>query len=170
MKRRDFLKSGLTTLAIAGPAFHVGPVYAGSFNGRKIKHIQVRKAARRLELISGRDILKSYPMKLGQNPLGHKQFQGDKKTPEGRYYINRRNSKSKFHLSLGISYPNAEDRAFARRLGRSPGGDIMIHGQPNGKKGTLTHDWTLGCIAMSNRDMEEIWRLIPNGLPILIYA
>lgn len=123
-----------------------------------------------MDLIADGKIVKSYRVRLGKQPKGHKQFQGDGRTPEGTYYISGRNPQSAYHLSLRISYPNRSDLAFAQRRGRSPGGDIFIHGQPNGfKRGTIATDWTRGCIAVSNAEMEEIWRLIPNGCPIHIH-
>lgn len=106
---------------------------------------------------------------FGDDPAGHKQFEGDERTPEGRYTIDARNPNSAYHLSLRISYPNAQDRAFAERLGRSPGGDIFIHGQPNTlPMGRLAGDWTDGCIAVSNQEMQELWDAVPDGTPIEI--
>jgi murein L,D-transpeptidase YafK len=108
-------------------------------------------------------------IKLGDAPFGHKQFQGDEKTPEGNYTINGRNPASRYHLSLRISYPNAADRAFAKSKGQSPGGDILIHGQPNGRNGpAIPNDWTDGCIAVTNSEIEEIWKMVPNGARITI--
>lgn len=170
MQRRDFLKAGLSTTLVTGTALFAAPLQAATLKGQEIDHIQVRKSKRKMDLISREKILKSYGIKLGHQPQGHKRFQGDGKTPEGHYWIDRRNPNSAFHLSLGISYPNSKDAAFARSQGRSPGGNIFIHGQPNGKRGTLEYDWTRGCIAVSNSDMEEIWSLIPNGMRIYIFA
>jgi murein L,D-transpeptidase YafK len=101
--------------------------------------------------------------------VGHKQFEGDERTPEGRYVIDYGNPNSAYHLSLHISYPNAQDRAFAESQARSPGGDIFIHGQPNALPiGRMTGDWTDGCIALSNAEIEELWSLIGDGTPIEI--
>jgi murein L,D-transpeptidase YafK len=106
-------------------------------------------------------------IQFGDAPMGHKRFQGDERTPEGRYTIDWRNPKSRFHLSLRISYPNAADRAHAARYGRSPGGDIFIHGQPNQlPMGRMRGDWTDGCIALSNAEIEELWQLVPDGTVI----
>ncbi|NQX95866.1 MAG: L,D-transpeptidase family protein [Erythrobacter sp.] len=106
-------------------------------------------------------------IQFGDAPMGHKQFQGDERTPEGRYTIDWRNPQSRFHLSLHISYPNEADRAHAARYGRSPGGDIFIHGQPNQLPvGRMRGDWTDGCIALSNAEIEELWQLVPNGTVI----
>ena len=114
-------------------------------------------------------------LQYGDAPLGHKQFEGDERTPEGRYTIDWRNPNSSYHLSLHISYPNDADRAFAEAQGRSPGGDIMIHGQPNGlplaDAGVrMPGDWTDGCIAVSNAEIELLWQAIPDGTPIEIRA
>src|SRR6478736_6016345 len=105
-------------------------------------------------------------------PIGPKTRQGDHRTPEGHYVIDRRNSRSQFHRSLHISYPNAADRDHARALGVSPGGDIFIHGLPNGYgfigAAHRTRDWTDGCVAVTDQEIEEIWTLVNNGTPIEI--
>lgn len=164
MNRRRLLAAGAAALILPAAAQAATP-------GARIDHIQVRKAARKLELISrDRNILRSFSIQLGSNPVGHKRFQGDGRTPEGIYSINRRNPNSKFHLSLGLDYPNARDRAFARSHGRSPGGDIFIHGQPNRHPETIERDWTLGCVAMSNEDMRELYRAIPIGCQVRIFS
>lgn len=106
-------------------------------------------------------------IQFGDAPMGHKQFQGDERTPEGRYTIDWRNPQSRFHLSLRISYPNAADRAHAARYGRPAGGDIFIHGQPNHlPAGRMPGDWTDGCIALSNAEIEELWQIVPDGTVI----
>lgn len=108
-------------------------------------------------------------IQLGDAPHGHKQFEGDEKTPEGRYTIDWGNPDSAYHLSLHISYPNEADRAFARAQGRSPGGMIMIHGQPNALPlGRVPGDWTDGCIAVSNAEIEWLWQTVGDGTPIEI--
>ncbi|BDI60517.1 murein L,D-transpeptidase family protein [Qipengyuania nanhaisediminis] len=116
----------------------------------------------------GRPVRAYRGLQFGDAPGGHKRFQGDERTPEGIYTIDRRNPQSRFHLSLGISYPNASDRAFAAQYGRSPGGDIFIHGQPTGRPGRMRGDWTDGCIALSNAEIEELWQIVPDGTPIEI--
>jgi len=122
--------------------------------------------------MSGPTVLKTYKISLGTTPVGPKQRQGDHKTPEGHYVIDRRNPKSRFYRSLHISYPNADDRARAAQSEIDPGGDIMIHGLPNGFGWFgdlhLLHDWTDGCIAVSDEEMDEIWRAVPDGTPIEI--
>ena len=132
--------------------------------------IIVDKSERTLVVMRGGAVTKTYrDIKLGDAPTGHKQFEGDEKTPEGRYSISGRNPGSRYHLSLRISYPNAADRANAARFGRPAGGDIFIHGQPNGSPiSRLPHDWTDGCIALSNAEIEELWRLVRDGTAITI--
>lgn len=118
--------------------------------------------------------LRSYKIAMGGNPVGPKQCEGDERTPEGLYMIETRNPDSKYHLSLKISYPNAQDVEQAESMGLSPGGDIFIHGVPN--QSSLLDEfmyqfqpgWTDGCIAVRNRDMEELWTLVADGTPIEI--
>lgn len=116
--------------------------------------------------------LKSYKIALGRNPIGHKIQEGDHKTPEGNYLLDRRNAKSRFYRSIHISYPDEKDRAHAAKLGVSPGGDVFIHGLPNGfgwlGKLHLAMDWTDGCIAVTDEEMDEIWQAVPDGTPIEI--
>ena len=138
----------------------------------KADKVVLHKGQRKLEIFRRGRKLKTYRVSLGFNPLGHKEQQGDGRTPEGRYVIDWRNPKSKYHLSLHVSYPNRKDKASARKRGVKPGGDIMIHGLPNhmGYLGPLHrfYDWTAGCIAMTNEEIREIWRAVPNGTPIEI--
>ncbi len=108
-------------------------------------------------------------LQFGGAPEGHKRFEGDERTPEGRYTIDTRNPASAYHLSLRISYPNEQDRSFADDRGASPGGEIFIHGQPNWlPAGRVPGDWTDGCIALANAEIEELWRLVRDGTPIEI--
>lgn len=135
-----------------------------------VDQVLVSKSARTLTLYGNGKALRTYRgIQLGDAPSGHKRFQGDEKTPEGRYVIDYRNPASRYHLSLHISYPNAQDRAYAQARGRNPGGDIFIHGQPNGFPARVPGDWTDGCIALSNNEMEEMWEAVPNGTVIDIY-
>jgi len=119
-------------------------------------------------LLNGNRALKSYDIALGFAPDGDKIVEGDGKTPEGHYHIDRRNPDSRFHLSLGISYPNRRDVAAAKALGKDPGGDIFIHGE-----GTLASklkpDWTWGCIAVTNKEMEEVYAMVRTGTIISIF-
>ena len=134
--------------------------------------VEIIKASRQLNLFRGGEIIKSYPVSLGFSPIGHKAKEGDGRTPEGLYAAEFKNARSRFHLALRVSYPNADDRKIAREQGVSPGSDIMIHGLPNGiswlDRLHLSRDWTDGCIAVTNSEMEEIWRLVATGTPIEI--
>ena len=129
--------------------------------------VLIEKIERRLTLLSKGEVIKTYKIALGGNPVGPKERQGDNKTPEGTYIIDSRNRGSGYHLSLHISYPNEKDKMRAKELGVSPGGDIMIHGIKNGLSwGGVSHaevDWTKGCIAVTDEEMEEIYKLVPNG-------
>ena len=140
--------------------------------GRTADLIRVDKSERTLTLYAqGKPVRVYRGLQFGDAPEGHKRFQDDERTPEGRYTIDARNPASAYHLSLRISYPNAADRAYAAGRGRSPGGDIFIHGQPNGlPAGRLPGDWTDGCIALANAEIAELWRLVPDGTPIEIEA
>jgi murein L,D-transpeptidase YafK len=152
----------------AALALIAGPVQAGL--AAPVDHIVIDKSDRTLTLIAAGKIVRAYSgIKLGDAPVGHKQFEGDEKTPIGTYTINGRNPNSAYTLSLRISYPNAADRAFAAQRGRSPGGDIFIHGQPNKSPAyALPWDWTDGCVALPNRHIREIWGLVPNGTKVTI--
>lgn len=127
--------------------------------------IRVYKAVRRMDLLRDGKVIRSYRVHLGGVPTGHKREQGDQRTPEGEYAISYRNAASRFHLSLRVSYPNADDSRQARARGVDPGGDIMIHGgTPPGE----SRDWTEGCVAVTNAEIEEIWSLVPLGTPVRI--
>ena len=134
--------------------------------------VRVDKSERRLELLHKGTVLRSYRVALGNAPEGHKREEGDERTPEGRYVLDWRNPGSSFHKSIHISYPNAADRAAAKAAGRDPGGLIMIHGQPNGFGWwswlLQLVDWTDGCIAVTDAEMDEIWTMVDNGTPIEI--
>lgn len=138
-----------------------------TYDGPEVTRIIVNKSARQLILMHHDEVLRAYEMELGFAPEGDKQMEGDGRTPEGSYIIDRRNPNSEFYLSIGISYPNEEDIAEAEALGESPGGDIFIHGTPNPfRRGD---DWTAGCIAISNREMREVYSMVRLGTPIDIY-
>lgn len=132
--------------------------------------IRVRKAARVMELYAGDRLVHVIAhIQLGDEPVGPKRFKGDERTPEGRYTVDWGNPKSAYHLSLHISYPSAADRAYAAARGRSPGGMIMIHGQPNAwPAARVPGDWTDGCIAVSDAEIEALWDAVPDGTPIEI--
>ena len=147
-------------------------IAAGLPQDEKADRVVVVKKDRSLTLLRHGAILKTYKIALGGNPVGPKTRQGDHKTPEGIYTLDSRNAHSRFYRSIHISYPNAEDRRRANRTGVLPGGDIFVHGLPNGF-GWLgdTHrlkDWTDGCIAVTNDEMDEIWRAVPDGTMIEI--
>lgn len=136
--------------------------------------IVVSKDDKQLFLLRDGAVIRTYQIAMGSNwDQGHKQQEGDERTPEGRYLIDWRNPKSVAHLSLHISYPNPADQEAAHQAGRNPGGAIMIHGLPNGwgLLGPLHHliDWTNGCVAVTNAEMQEIWSMVPDGTPIEIY-
>ena len=137
-------------------------------NQTEATHIEVFKNERRMVLFDDDTILSTHDIDLGFAPVGHKQQEGDGRTPEGRYYVNRRNPDSRFHLSLGLSYPNAQDIAAARAAGIDPGKDIFIHGRGNPRR-WRGDDWTDGCIAVSNWEMERIYARVSNGTPVDIY-
>jgi len=136
----------------------------------QIDRIEINKSDRVLTVFRDGEALRHYPIALGFAPVGDKTEEGDGKTPVGEFVINRRNPESAFHLSLGIDYPQADDIARADANGTSAGGDIFIHGQPNGLGNlvTLPGDWTAGCIAISDVEIEELWRITPNGTPVTI--
>jgi murein L,D-transpeptidase YafK len=138
----------------------------------KIDRILVEKSARRLSIFQKANQIKSYRIALGRNPLGAKQEEGDMKTPEGIYKIDGRNPQSSFHLALHISYPSDEDDERAAARGVPPGFDIMIHGIQNGRGwiGAFHrwNDWTAGCIAVTDEEIEELWRVTPDGTTIEI--
>lgn len=136
--------------------------------------VEVRKSERKLSLIKGDKVVREYRVALGKNPYGHKEQEGDNRTPEGDYVLNWRNPNSSFHRSINISYPNEIDRWLAEARGVSPGGLIMIHGMPNYVRSPAVlreyegRDWTNGCIAVQNHEMDEIWTAIKDGTPIRI--
>lgn len=158
---RRFIFGGLM-LALAG----CGSKFR-SYKGPAVTRIYVLKKQRIMYLMHNRQVLKAYRIGLGFAPVGDKKIEGDGKTPEGWYRIDRRNPESDFHLSLGINYPSANDIAEARKLGQSPGGDIFIHGRGN-LVDALVRDWTWGCIAVTNDEMEEVYAMVRTGTPILI--
>lgn len=136
----------------------------------QIDRIVIEKSARRMQLLQGGKVVRSHGVALGFSPDGDKDRQGDGRTPEGEFRIDRRNDGSAFHLSLGLDYPRPEDRARAAAAGYSPGGDIFIHGQPNALPDgwKLKGDWTEGCIAVANREMREIRAVTPIGTVVEI--
>ena len=160
--RRSALAGGA---ALTLSACSSGPV---RYTGPEITRVAVFKAHRRMYLLHHRSALKAYDIDLGFAPVGDKKVEGDGKTPEGHYLIDRRNPESDFHLSLGIDYPRPHDIAEAKALGQEPGGDIFIHGRgrPEAARGS---DWTWGCIAVTNSEMEEVYSMVRTGTLVSIY-
>jgi len=155
--RRVLLLGGLATF-LSGCASKFR-----SYNGPEVTRLRIYKAQRLLVLDGTDDVLRTYPIGLGFAPEGHK--------PEGSYLIDRRNPDSLFHLSIGISFPNEADIAFAKAQGKSPGGDIFIHGGPRkGIDPMNKRDWTAGCISVTDRQIEDIYAMVRDGTPIDIYA
>lgn len=164
-------------LAICGAVYRFffqrdGRSYGGlkSFTGT-IDSIVIYKAQHKLLLYSSGGILKTYAIVLGGSPIGHKRFEGDQKTPEGSYKINAKSPHSRYHKNLGISYPSEADIAYAEGKGKSAGGDIKIHGMGPYLSLIGNHllgDWTAGCIALSNDDIDEFYQVVALGMPIEI--
>jgi murein L,D-transpeptidase YafK len=148
-------------------------LFATAFSGTpQADKVLIQKSARQLTLFRNGKPLRSYHVSLGSNPKGAKEREGDGRTPEGLYTIDSRNAYSKYHLALHVSYPNAADRDRARRLRVRPGGEIMIHGTPNRWRWLSfvfpRLNWTSGCVSVSDDDIEEIWKLVPNGTVVEI--
>ncbi len=152
--------------AILGPAIFCLSVE------KPVDKVLIEKKARKLTLLRGATVIRTYRVALGNAPEGPKACQGDGRTPEGLYLISGRNKNSQYHRSLRISYPNDADRSAARKRRCNPGGDIFIHGLPNGSgwigKAHTARDWTLGCIAVTDKEIEEIWTMVPNGTLVQI--
>jgi len=138
----------------------------------KIDKIIVNKCDRKLSVFENGKLIKSYKISLGKVPEGAKEFEGDMKTPEGLYVINNKNPNSGYHKNLGISYPNDKDEKHAKDFGKNPGGLIKIHGIKNGYgwigRLHLLKDWTLGCIALTDKEIDELYEMVPIGTPIEI--
>lgn len=161
-KRRMVLLGGLA-LTVSG----CGPVIR-RYSGPEVTRVVIQKTDRRMYLLHGREVLKAYDIDLGFAPQGDKVARGDGRTPEGSYIIDRKNPGSEYHLSLGINYPNEQDIAEAEALGLDPGGDIFIHGA-SGRTGTRGTDWTYGCIAVSNREIEDVYAMVNEGTQVDIH-
>jgi len=143
------------------------------FATQKADKIVVFKSQRKLELVRKGEVIRTYPIALGRNPVGPKLWRGDGKTPEGTYFIDKRNPDSAYHLSLHISYPETADIKRATAMNVDPGGNVLIHGEPNilnhEGKANLLKDWTAGCIGLHNTDMDEVWRLTDDGVTVEIH-
>jgi murein L,D-transpeptidase YafK len=160
-------------LALAGCMSAPAPAAQATENIAAADRVVVRKAEHKLYLYSGDRLLGEYKVQLGLSPSGQKEREHDFRTPEGRYFLARRNPRSEFFLAIQVSYPNKEDELRARKNRWAPGGLIMIHGFPNQPKHPATYyasnDWTDGCIALSNSDMVEVWMRTQDNIPIDIY-
>jgi murein L,D-transpeptidase YafK len=165
MKRRHLMMGGIAALGVSACTTQSSKFK--TYHGPPVTFVVVNKEARRMYLMNQNDVLKSFDIDLWFAPIGNKYFEGDGRTPEGTYLIDRRNPNSKFHLSLGISYPNAVDRAEAAAIGKPPGGDIFIHGNSNLYR-RKTADWTWGCVAVTDEEMEDIYAMVRTGTPIQI--
>jgi murein L,D-transpeptidase YafK len=165
-----FLISFFAALMILSSVAHAKTVikYVPRYNGPEITQILVDKSERKMYLLSGKKTIRKFKIDLGFSPAGHKQKFGDGRTPEGLYYIDRVNTNSRYYLSLGLNYPNANDRALADAAGVDPGGDIFIHGGPRYKGERGKRDWTAGCIAVSDKQMGWIYSMVKKGTPIFI--
>jgi len=173
MNRKLLIPMILATLIAAIAQADSMTGLAGPATGlRPVDRIVVQKAGRKMELYREGQLVASYRISLGLVPSGHKQREGDYRTPEGSYRLTRRNAQSEFFLAVQVSYPEATDLALARRNGWAPGGSIMVHGLPNflkyPRERYLNTDWTDGCIALSNEDMLDFWLLTYQGTPIEI--
>jgi murein L,D-transpeptidase YafK len=142
------------------------PTKFRSYNGPEVTSLVVFKARRQMLVMHDNDVLQTMSFQLGFNPVGPKQFERDGRTPEGTYRINRRNPNSQYHLSLGISYPNVDQVAAAAAVGLDAGGEIFIHGTPPRNEGDP--DWTVGCIAVTNDEIEQLYAMVRDGTPIFI--
>ncbi len=140
-----------------------------TYDGPEVTRVLVYKSSRTMYLMHHETPLAAHQINLGYAPEGDKEKYGDGKTPEGSYTINRKNPDSSYHLSLGISYPDDEDRDAAKEAGDDPGGDIFIHGGPTERRDLGKPDWTAGCIAVSDREIEDIYAMIKVGTPIDIF-
>lgn len=169
MNRRWVLASMLSLVGTAASASRTVIKRVPIYRGPAITQVLVNKSERRMYLIAGEKVIKKYRVDLGFEPRGHKFEKGDGRTPEGLYWIDRDNVNSRYYLSLGISYPNAEDRRKAKAAGVDPGGDIFIHGGPRYKgERRRGRDWTAGCISVSDRQMKWVFAMVKVGTPIYI--
>ncbi len=172
MRAAGPLITGILILFLALTAVPQRSAEANVFGSLKADKVLVVKGERRLYLLHQGMVMRVYRIELGRNPMGTKVMEGDGRTPEGWYVLDTRNENSRFHRSIRISYPNEADLERARMLGVAPGGAIMIHGQPSEPPVALVRygrrDWTEGCIAVSNSDMDEIWSAVEDGTPIEI--
>lgn len=159
-------------LLISNLLLHALSSAAAGLYQAKADSIVILKKEHTMELLTGGKVIRTYKVALGQGGLAPKEREGDARTPEGHFVIDAKNEHSKYHKALHVSYPSTEDRKRAARLGVSPGGAIMIHGLPEGKAWVGARhrlfDWTLGCVAVTNEEIDEVWTLVPVGTPVEI--
>ncbi|WP_417356772.1 L,D-transpeptidase family protein [Flavobacterium sp.] len=171
MKISRMILLGMLSVPVALGVYYFLPEKALP-KGSVIDRLMVYKSKRKMLVYNGDNLLKTYTISLGKNPVEHKQFEGDNKTPEGVYSINERNPNSAYHKNLGVSYPNKADREFAAKLGKSPGGLIKIHGLRNDRgyigKFHRWKDWTAGCIAVTNDEIDELYTAVKENAVIEI--
>ena len=165
--RRKIIKSLIGSILII-PFFAKSSASGIKTKDKKVDLIVVWKSKRRLTLFKNKKPIYTYIIRLGFDPKGHKLKEGDGRTPEGQYWITHKNPSSAFHKSLGISYPNKKDKLLAKKFGVSPGKDIYIHGGPKSFFKHLFFDWTEGCIAVTDSEIEEIYNIVPVNTPIYI--
>ena len=160
----DGFRAGVLSLLLVGAG--------GADAGQKADLVRVDKGESRLFLIGKGETFASFPVVFGKNPQGHKQQQVDERTPEGRYVLDYKTAASSYYRSIHVSYPDARDQESARKRGVDPGGDIMVHGQPNGWEWLTPvlqlFNWTDGCIALRNKDMDAVWDAVDPGTPVEI--
>ncbi len=162
------IRAILVGLVLAGLA-GCGSSKFRTYDGPEVTRVVIDKSERQLYLLHSNVVLRAFEVGLGFAPDGHKEYEGDGRTPEGQYLIDKRNPDSRFHLSVGISYPNRRDVEVARALARPPGGDIFIHGRGPAYVKGLPADWTAGCIAVTDEEIEHIYAMVKDGTPISIY-
>ena len=171
-RHRHLLRSVFSLTLLLGLSLALMPTALATEKAHTVDEIIVDKSDRRLHLITEGQIVRSYTISLGSCPIGAKTQQGDKKTPEGRYVIDWRNSESRYYRSFHISYPDQSDREKARQRGVDPGGMIMILGLPDSAtedgEGYIGMDWTDGCIALTNEEIDQLWKSVKDGTPIEI--
>ncbi|MGH7004899.1 MAG: L,D-transpeptidase family protein [Alphaproteobacteria bacterium] len=172
MLRLGFALKGAGAAVLVANLFACASYQATKQTGQIADRVVVDKSARTMQLLQNGKVLRSYRVQLGMNPVGHKQAQGDQRTPEGVYAVDLRRPESRFGLALRVSYPSPADRQYAASRGVDPGGEIYIHGQPHGgiNPARLANgpDWTDGCVAVSNAEMSEVWGMVRLGTQVEI--
>ena len=171
INRRSVIKKSLSIGSLLLPIYpSLSLMSQAKSNSLAANMVVVWKNKRKMSLYRNKTRLKTYSIRLGFNPIGHKQKEGDGRTPEGRYFITHHNPNSAYHKSLGISYPNGQDIKKAKKRNETPGKDIFIHGGPKNILTQFFKDWTGGGIAVFDNEIEEIYHLVPDGTVVYIYA